>query len=174
VLVYLCQVDIRCFQREENSMDLKAELLALTRTLNEASIPYALCGGMAVTLHGFPRLTRDVDLLIQETDLERVRETLAIVGFSIPGGTIPFDVGKPFERRVFRVSKRVDADLLTVDLLLLPALLEDVWNEREVYDVDGVPVAVVSRPGLLKMKRIAGRPQDLLDIETLEGEDDAT
>ena len=52
--------------------------------------------------------------------------------------------------------------------------LQDVWDDREAYDVEGVPIEVVSRDGLLRMKRIAGRRQDLSDIEHLElGGDEA-
>ena len=51
-------------------MDLKQELLKVVETLNLASVPYALCGGMAVVLHGYPRLTRDIDLLIRPQELE--------------------------------------------------------------------------------------------------------
>jgi hypothetical protein len=41
-----------------------------------------------------------------------------------------------------------------------------------VYDVDGVALTVVSREGLLEMKRIAGRPLDLIDVENLESLED--
>lgn len=44
----------------------------------------------------------------------------------------------------------------------------------EIYEVEGVPIRVVSREGLLKMKRIAGRPQDLSDIDNLERGGDET
>ena len=81
---------------------------------------------------------------------------------------IPFDPGGPYERNVFRVSKRVGNDLLTVDLLLLPGFLQEVWDTRETYELDGVPLTVVSLAGLLMMKRVAGRHQDLSDIEHLE------
>lgn len=53
-------------------MDLKRELLAVIRALNDADVPYALCGGMAVVLHGHPRLTRDIDLLVRKQDLSDI------------------------------------------------------------------------------------------------------
>ena len=45
-------------------MDLKQELFGVVGALSRADVPYALCGGMAVVLHGYPRLTRDIDLPI--------------------------------------------------------------------------------------------------------------
>ncbi len=149
-------------------MDLKRELLDAVGALNRAGVPYALCGGMAVVLHGYPRLTRDIDLLIKPQELEAAKAALAAVGYSLPGGLIPFDTGGPHERQVFRVSKRIGEDLLTIDLLLLPPFLKEVWENRETYELDGVPVSVVSRSGLITMKKIAGRHQDLSDIDNLE------
>ena len=97
-----------------------------------------------------------------------------MVGFTMPGGIIPFDVGKESERRIFRISKRIGPEILTVDLLLLPPYLQSVWDSREVYEVEGVAITVVSLAGLLEMKRVAGRPQDLSDIDNLESIDGET
>ena len=82
---------------------------------------------------------------------------------------IPFDPGGVRERNVLRLSKRVGDDLLTVDLLLLPEFLQEVWDARETYELDGVPITVVSVTGLILMKKVAGRHQDLSDVEHLEG-----
>ena len=150
-------------------MDLKQELLGVVGALSRADVPYALCGGMAVVLHGYPRLTRDIDLLIRSRDLDAARSVLASAGFTIPGGLIPFDAGRPHERNVFRMSKATGDDLLTVDLLLLPRFLAEVWNSRETYELDDALVTVVSVDGLITMKKIAGRLQDLSDVEQLEG-----
>ena len=150
-------------------LNIKDELLGAVRAMNEAGVPYAICGGMAVVLHGYPRLTRDIDILIEPLGLDGAMRALASVGFDISGGTLPFDIGKEHERHIRRVSKVVGADILTVDLLLVPDFLKDVWDARERYEVADVSVWAVSRAGLVKMKKIAGRPRDLDDIETLEG-----
>lgn len=149
-------------------MDLKRELLDVVQCLEERGVPYALCGGMAVVLHGYPRLTRDIDLLIRPEDLKAAREALAELGYTLEGGIIPFEAGRPHERQVFRVSKAIGGELLTVDMLLLPSFLHAVWREREVYEVEGIMLRAVSRAGLIAMKKIAGRPQDLADIANLE------
>jgi hypothetical protein len=79
-------------------------------------------------------------------------------------------VRRPHERQVYRVSKLIGDELLTVDLLLLPHFLEEVWLGRETYEVEGSLVHVVSRAGLIFIKRVAGRPQDIGDIANLEGD----
>ena len=69
-----------------------------------------------------------------------------------------------------RVSKIVGEDVISLDLLLVTQHVEDVWEEREWKEVEGEVIPIVSRNGLIKMKRQAGRSQDLTDIERLENE----
>jgi hypothetical protein len=52
-------------------VQLAAERLA--SKLEELGIPYAICGGLAVTAHGHPRTTDDVDVLLREDGLERFK-----------------------------------------------------------------------------------------------------
>ncbi|MGI9055677.1 MAG: hypothetical protein ACR2F2_07730 [Pyrinomonadaceae bacterium] len=71
-----------------------------------------------------------------------------------------------------RVSKIDDiGEVLSLDLLLVTSHVEDVWETRETTDFLGRKLSVVSREGLIKMKTLAGRPQDLADIERLENEE---
>ena len=52
-------------------MNLVDELYAITAALTAAGIRYAVCGGVAVTLHGATRSTKDIDLLISPVDVQR-------------------------------------------------------------------------------------------------------
>jgi hypothetical protein len=63
-------------------------------------------------------------------------------------------------------------ELLTLDLIVVGAELEPVWDSRVVGTFRGRDIVVVSRDGLVTMKRIAGRDQDLVDIKALENPDD--
>ena len=49
--------------------------------LEEAEIPHAIVGGVAVCLHGYQRNTVDVDLLVRGPDSERLREVLEGAGY---------------------------------------------------------------------------------------------
>jgi hypothetical protein len=153
-------------------MNLKEELFRVVSALGDAEVDYALCGGMAVIIHGYPRATRDIDILIREKDLDRAQQSLRHIGYSLASGMIPFDVGKPTERRVLRITKVEDDDFLTLDLILISPFLRDVWDSREKHLVENREIRVVSRAGLAKMKRAAGRPQDLADLAGLEMEND--
>lgn len=147
--------------------DLKKELLELVRLLNADGIEYAFCGGIAVAIHGYPRSTRDIDILVREESLENILALVGKAGFTFSAGIIPFDVGKKTERRIFRISKVEGEDILTMDLILVVPFLKDVWSSRERYQLGNQEIQVVSLEGLRKMKKAAGRPRDLVDLQEL-------
>ena len=118
-------------------------------------------------MHGHPRMTTDMDLLVRGEDLTRIQEAVRKVGFTIDSGRIPFRLGRPDEQIVHRMLKVRDRQTLTLDLMIPPAFLEDVWIGRSVVPWQGRTVQVVSRHGLARMKRLAGRKQDLADLEAL-------
>jgi hypothetical protein len=68
---------------------------------------------------------------------------------------------------VRRISKAQGNDLISLDLIVVPPTLINVWKTRQEVSVEDVPCWVVSRDGLIRMKSAAGRPQDLADIERL-------
>jgi hypothetical protein len=62
-------------------------LQRLARNLPNAGIDYALIGGMALAVHGYVRLTQDVDLLMNEAGLEQFQRMLVGRGYvaAFPG-----------------------------------------------------------------------------------------
>lgn len=136
------------------------ELEAIVDALSAANIPYALCGGLALGLHGHPRATQDVDLLIESQTMNDVLVCVKPLGFDIPS-----------RREAQRVSK-LDPEtqaLLALDLLTVNEELRPVWESRITVDAGARKLTLVSRDGLVTMKRISGRLQDLADIARLEG-----
>lgn len=149
------------------AMDLQTELFLIIDALDEERIDYAVCDGIAVVIHGYPRLTRDIGILIRPEDLDRVKIAVSPAGYTIASGIIPFDVGQPGERQLFRLTKVEGTDHLILDLLLVGPSLESAWTTREEHRIDERVVHVVSRDGLATMKRAAGRPQDIEDLKQL-------
>jgi hypothetical protein len=155
-------------------MDPVTELEALIDAFDADAVPYALCGGLALAVHGFPRQTKDIDILVQPVDVERALAAAKRVGFDIPARKIVFGLRTNTPREVRRVSKLEDetGKLMTLDLLVVNPELDEVWTTRELVEAGHRRMTVVSRSGLATMKRIAGRPQDLADIAKLEGTDE--
>jgi hypothetical protein len=150
-------------------LTLLDELSQLISALNENEIEYAVCGGLSMAIHGFVRATVDIDILIQPDSLENAYKIAAEKGFDIRGLDISFKERAVEIRRVSKIDS--DGEVLSLDFLLVTPQVEDVWQSRETIDFLGKKLFVVSREGLIKMKRLAGRPQDLADIERLENEE---
>lgn len=146
------------------------ELNSLVDGLDEAGVQYAVCGGLSLAIHGHPRATLDIDLLIEDVDLENALEVGQGRGFNIRGEDLSFKGGSIEIRRISKIDSV--GEILTVDFILVTPDLSDVWEGREVVQFARRDLWVVSRDGLMEMKRISGRPQDLVDIDTLEHDKD--
>ena len=145
------------------------ELKQLISALEDGGIEYAVCGGLALAIHGFARATLDIDVLIRAESLEKAYEIGAKNEFDIRGLDISFKERAVEIRRVSKIDE--NGEVLSLDFLMVTPPVEDVWATRETIDFLGKKLVVVSREGLIKMKRLAGRPQDLADIERLENEE---
>ncbi len=148
-------------------MKLKEELLKITECLDQAGIDYGLCGGLAVVVHGYPRLTKDIDILIRPESLELAKEHLAKIEYDLEAGLIRFNHGNSNENLMYRVSRAVGTELTTLDLMLVAPAFESVWADRQAIQLGNHRLKVVSKDGLITMKRLSGRPQDLADIDAL-------
>ena len=152
-------------------MNIVDELHAVAAALHGAKIPYAVCGGIAVTVYGATRTTKDIDLAIAREHLSAALAAVAPLGYTIPAAPMTFGAGTPQERHVQRVNKIVGAEHLVVDFLIAEAAYAGVLDDRIEVALPAGPIAFVSRDTLLRMKRLAGRPIDLADLEKLEGGD---
>ena len=148
-------------------MDLVADLKRIVGVLDLAKIDYAVCGGLAVTIHGAARSTRDIDLLIQPEDLESVVDLVRAEGWTFRALPMRFDRDQPHERQITRVSRVAGGETVMLDLLTVTPFWQPVFDGRIRVETGDRPLWVVSLEGLAQMKRIAGRPQDLADLEKL-------
>lgn len=152
-------------------MNIVDELHAIASALGAARIPYAVCGGIAVTAYGATRTTKDIDVLVSRADLARALAAVAPLGYTILAGPMVFAEGTSAERHVQRVNKLAGADHLVLDLLLVEGAYANALDDRVDIPLPSGTITFVSRETLLRMKRTAGRPIDLADIEKLEGDD---
>lgn len=148
-------------------------LLEVVGALKEAGVPYAVAGGYAVALHGAVRGTMDIDFVIslKPPHLAAAESALHSLGLK---SRIPVTHQEISQFRKEYIQKRnltawgfVDLKDPTrlVDLLLV----EDISKVKTVTKrVSGVDIKILSIPSLIKMKKAAGRPQDLEDIRALE------
>ncbi|HEX9929863.1 MAG TPA: DUF6036 family nucleotidyltransferase [Pyrinomonadaceae bacterium] len=145
------------------------ELSELISALNENQIEYAVCGGLALTIHGFPRATFDIDILIKDEWLEKAYEIAAKFGYDIRGLDISFKERAVEIRRVSKIDD--EGEVLPLDFLLVTPHLEDVWRTRQKLIWENQDLWIVSTEGLIKMKELAGRAKDLIDIDRIKNEE---
>jgi len=146
------------------ALDLYEETLALLADLSTAGVAYAVAGGVALAIHGVPRATVDIDLLVWPSDVDRALAVAATRGFTVAAMPMRFSDGMQL-RRVTRIA---GDEALTLDLLLVEGWLTYAWESRVSIETERGTVTVVSRAGLIRMKAAAGRPQDLADIQRLQ------
>jgi uncharacterized nucleotidyltransferase DUF6036 len=145
----------------------------LVQRLAEAKVDFVVVGGIAVVVQAQARYTDDLDICysIEPDNLERLGDLLVELSAALRG--ISEDV--PFEpdARTLRQTQILclSTPLGGLDLLVDPAGAPPYPKLRaraEAIDIEGAEVRVASIDDMIAMKRAAGRPQDLIDVEALE------
>ena len=145
-------------------INLFEEIQTLLTELERNGAEYALAGAVALAVHGVPRATTDIDLLVPEDQVDAVLDVARSLGFEVPAMPMKFSDGL----EVRRVSKIEGEETLTLDLLLVNENLQPIWADRIRVETDFGSVWVVSRAGLIQMKSWAARDQDHADIRRLQ------
>jgi hypothetical protein len=144
-------------------LSLFEETVGLLAELEGRGVAYAVAGAIALAIHGVPRATTDIDLLVDPAQVDGALGAARARQFGVEALPMKFSDGM----EVRRVTKVAGSEMLTLDLLLVNPNLEPVWASRERVRTERGEFWVVSREGLIQMKAWAGRPQDLADIERL-------
>jgi hypothetical protein len=157
------------------------DLEAVIGALEDAEVRYLVVGGVAVNAHGYPRATRDLDLVLALTP-ENVRVALAALKAleyrpMVPVAIEEFaDEGK---RREWHEDRNMEVFALfsdrfprtPVDLFVdepfdfEEALADSVTGEL----APGLRIRLAGIATLIRMKEAAGRPRDRDDVEHLRG-----
>ena len=126
-----------------------------------------IVGAFALAFHGFPRYTGDIDILVRRSpaNARRLEEALAAFGFASAG--IPAEDFLEADRVIQLGVAPNRIDLLTA---ISGVGFEEVWQNRVVSELDGLPVAFIDRASLIRNKKATGRTQDLADLEALGGQ----
>lgn len=138
-----------------------------------AEVDFVVIGGVAVVVQASPRFTRDLDIsyATDTANLERLGTLLVSLDARLRGveDDVPFtpDAHTLRHTQMLTLTTR-DGDL---DLLLNPPGSPGypaLRRHADIVDLDGDSVRIASLEDLIEMKRAAGRPQDDIDIESLE------
>jgi len=150
----------------------------LIKSLSDAEIDYVLVGGLAVALHGYQRVTMDVDVVLamSEDNLRRFIECARTAGWQ---PTIPVSLeslAQPElierwhrEKGMLAFSLRGPETMATVlDILVRPVVpFTELRRDARMIDIGPLAVPIASIDHLIAMKTGTGRGKDLIDIDEL-------
>ena len=152
---------------------------SIFKKLNQHKIDYLVVGGLAVNFHGIPRMTYDLDLMIllQSDNILKTVSFLGKLGYRPRVPVDPRELADPEKRKIWIKEKNMKAftfysdkhPLGEIDLLIATPFPYPQLKERALFiEIQGVPIPVISIPDLIRLKRKAGRKQDLSDVQLLK------
>lgn len=141
-----------------------ADIVLVLAELARHKVEYALIGGTAMALHGFPRMTKDIDLLLPRDARNNARllKALAALRSSLSLDRVP-------EKKTLDAGFSTSAEgELGIDLLFVAAsrTFDDYRGHIVTRELEGVPVKVLDVDGMLMSKQ-TDRPEDLPDLQRL-------
>lgn len=134
------------------------------RSFQRHNVKYVVIGGIASILHGVPRATFDLDILIEATpaNARQLLNALLDAGLGAAALTSADDV-LANEITVFKDRVRVDVQTSTPGLMF-----NDAWSRRQTVSYQGQTFFILSKEDLIRSKRAAGRQVDMDDVHLLE------
>lgn len=147
---------------------MDSQIIEIWKYLSLNKVKYLTIGGFAVNIYGYGRNTGDIDIFIEDSidNRKNLRETLKQIGIGdfenintmqfIPGWT---DITLNFNLRL---------DIMTSVKGLENSSFEQLLKQAYIVEISETPVYFLDYNNLIKAKKAANRPKDILDIEELE------
>lgn len=149
------------------------------KALNKNKVRYAVAGGVAVTLHGFARFTADLDLivLLNKENLGKFFDTLYRIGYRPRAPVTKKEFQSKRKRKEWITKKGMvvfsffhNKDCLKIIDIFVdePIPFAEIERKIEMLKIDKMTIPTVCIDHLKKLKSLALRPQDVIDIKNLE------
>lgn len=148
------------------------------REFNRRKVRYLVAGGVAVTLYGNPRFTKDLDLFIDsgEDNVQKAVRAFKALGFTPRAPVKPEAFISADNRQRWQKEKGMRAFTFVnpknpfenADFLFsAPMPFEKAYRRKKIFRSKNVSVPTVAVSDLIRMKEAAGRPHDLDDLAIL-------
>ena len=148
-------------QHSPNPREITSQFEKLLAVLAADGIDFAVVGGLAVILNGYPRTTQDADILVHDSP-ENLRKLLASLTKWGEGWAREL---KPedflLEAGSIRVMEEFDLDIFT---RMLEKKLDDFRPRLRFWETSGVRIPYLSPSDLIFLKEVSWRDKDKLDV----------
>ena len=127
-------------------------------------VEFLIVGALAVSWHGFPRYSGDIDFFVRPTveNAARVIRALEQFGFGNLGLA-----QEDFRTRNRVVQLGVEPNRIDLMTCISGVSFDDAWESRVSGVIDGLEVNIIGLEALIQNKRAAGRSKDLIDLSEL-------
>jgi hypothetical protein len=134
------------------------------KSLNSNHVEYLLIGGYAVGIYGFVRATNDLDIWVNVSLENAARIDRALREFGFAGTDLVPDLFNAPNKVVRMGVPPIRIEILTsID----GVEFESCYAEKEMIQVEGMMIPVISLARLRENKAASGRMKDLADLESL-------
>ncbi len=132
---------------------------------NKYELEYLVIGGFAVSVHGYPRTTKDLDLCINKTEANAKKILAILIDFGF--GSLNFKMEDFLKEGVIA---QLGYEPIRIDILndLNGIDFNFAFENKRVVNMNGVPTNFIGYNELLINKERTGREQDLLDVKKLK------
>ena len=151
------------------------EYIELFEELHKQDIRYLICGGLAVNIYGIPRMTADIDILLdfEEGNITRFETAMENLDYhsSIPV-SLKTILDKKERDKIIKDKNLIAysffnsrSGYMTLDVLFdVPFSFDMLWMHREIRKQEDLPINLVSLQHLIDMKNYSDRQQDKDDV----------
>ena len=146
-------------------MDIPSDFSELLGLLNENNVDYLIVGGYALAVHGAPRYTGDLDILVRPDyeNAQRIIDALQKFGFGSLGLTVD-DFLSP-DNVIQLGYPPIRIDIITS---LTAVSTEEAFSGRIEGKYSGLTVYYIGREQFITNKRAIGRKRDIADVEAID------
>ena len=146
------------------TIHLPQDFKEFLRLLNAHKVEYLLIGGYAVGYFGYPRATADMDIWIamNPANAEKIVAALKEFGFNLPDLSAELFLK---EWQIIRLG--LPPVRIEISTTISGVSFDECFAEKEVVELDGEQVNLISLNHLKINKKASGRHQDLADLENL-------
>ena len=135
--------------------------------LSEENVEFILIGAYALAVHGYPRATGDIDILVRPTKENAKRVYKALLKFGAPLQEVTTE---DFEKDdiIFQIGiapRRID-----IITNIAGVSFESASEDKVLVDIEGLSIPVISKQKLILNKQATGRKKDILDAKKLSKE----